>query len=113
VETATPGAGTFLDLGSKNNQCGILTGGNNSRWQSVLESFNMKRKQNSDWPPPEIEAVLKASPNLKPCEEKYGRIPYDQFLEHIGKDRCVQCRDLLLQLEKQLKMMEYLRLHKN
>jgi hypothetical protein len=73
----------------------------------------MKRKQNPAWPPPEIEAVLKASPNLTPCKRKYGRIPYDQFLEHIRKDRCTQCRDLLVQLEKELEMMAYLRRHKN
>jgi hypothetical protein len=73
----------------------------------------MKSKQNSTWPPPEIEAVLKASPNLKPCKRKYGRIHLDQFLEHIRKDRCVQCRELLLQLDKELRMMSFLRLHKN
>jgi hypothetical protein len=73
----------------------------------------MKRKQNSAWPPPEIEAVLRASPNLKPCKEEYGRVPYDEFLEHIRSDRCTQCRDLWLQLEKKLNMIEYLRLHKN
>jgi len=26
------------------------------------------------WPPPEIEAVFKASPNLKPRQRKYGRV---------------------------------------
>jgi hypothetical protein len=72
----------------------------------------MKRKK-SAWPPPEVEAVLKASPNLKPCKRKYGRVPYDQFLEHIRKDRCTQCWDLLQQLDKELKMMAYLRRHKN
>jgi hypothetical protein len=73
----------------------------------------MKTKPNSDWPPPEFEAVLRASPNLKPCTPKYGRIPYDDFLEHIRKDRCTKCRDFLLQLDKEQKMMEYLRLHRN
>ena len=73
----------------------------------------MKSRRNSAWPPPEIEAVLKASPNLKPCKSKYGHMPYDQFFEHIRKDRCTQCRDFVLQLEKELKMMEYLRQHKN
>jgi hypothetical protein len=73
----------------------------------------MKRKQNSKWPPPEIEAVLRASPNLRSCKEEYGRIPYDQFLDHIRRDRCRQCRERLLQLDKELKMMSYLREHKN
>jgi hypothetical protein len=74
----------------------------------------MIRKRKSEWQiPAEIDAVLKASPNPKPCKKKYGRMPYDQFLEHIRKDRCVQCRDLFLQLDKELKMMEYLRQHKN
>ena len=61
---------------------------------------------------PEIEAVLKASPNLRPCEPKYGRIPYDEFLNHIVNDRCVQCRAFFLHLDKELKMMSYLRDHK-
>jgi len=66
----------------------------------------MKRK--TEWQlPAEVEAVLRASRNVKPCEPKYGRIPYDQFLEHIRKDRCVQCRDLLLQLDKEQNMMAF------
>jgi hypothetical protein len=73
----------------------------------------MKPKEKSTWPPPDIDAVLKASPNLKPCRRKYGRVPYDQFLEHIRKDRCVKRREFFLQLDKELKMMEFLRLHKN
>ena len=78
------------------------------------EVKNMKRKRSlSEWPPPEIEAVLKASPNLRPCEPKYGRIPYDEFLKHIVDDRCIQCRAFCLQLDKELKMMSYLRDHKN
>lgn len=60
------------------------------------------------WP-----AVLRTSPNFKPCKRKSGRIPYDQFLDRIRKDRCTQCRDLLLQLGKELKTMAYLREHKN
>jgi hypothetical protein len=52
----------------------------------------MKRKRaGTEWPPPEIEAVLKASTNLRPCKSKYGRIPYDEFLEHIPNDRCERC----------------------
>jgi hypothetical protein len=35
------------------------------------------------------------------CKRKYGRIPYDQFHEPIRKDRCVQCRDFCLQLDKE------------
>jgi hypothetical protein len=73
----------------------------------------MKRKRNSEWPPPEIEAVLRASPNLQPCKRKYGRVPYDRLLEHIRRDGCVQCLELFLQLDKELKMMAYLRAHKN
>ena len=73
----------------------------------------MKDKRNSSWPSPEIEAVLRASPNLKPCKRKYGRVPYHQFLDHIRKDRCTQCRELLLQLNKELRMMSYLGEHKN
>jgi hypothetical protein len=73
----------------------------------------MKHKRKSAWPPPEVEAVLRVSPNLKPCEPKYGQIPYDEFLDHIRKDRCTQCRRLFLQLDKEQRMMAYLREHKN
>jgi hypothetical protein len=62
---------------------------------------------------PEVTAVLRASTNLRPCKRKYGRIPYDQFLEHVSNARCEQCRALLLQLDKELRMMEWLRQHKN
>jgi hypothetical protein len=78
------------------------------------QSLAMKRKQSApQWPPPEVEAVLEASPNLRPCEPKYGRIPYDEFLRHIVNDRCLQCGAFLLQLDKELTMMAYLRDHKN
>jgi hypothetical protein len=74
----------------------------------------MKRKRSaSKWPPPEVEAVLKASPNLRPCESRYGRMPYDKFLEHIRNDRCEKCSAFFLQLDKELKMMAYLLDHKN
>jgi hypothetical protein len=74
----------------------------------------VKRKRKPKWEfPPDVEAVLRASSNLQPCERKYGRIPYDKFLEYIYNDRCAQCLALLLQLDKELKMMAYLRRHKN
>ena len=60
-----------------------------------------KRKPKSSWQfPPEVEAVLRASTNLRPCKRKYGRLPYDKFLEHIRNERCAQCRAFLLQLDK-------------
>ena len=37
----------------------------------------------------------------------------DEFLDHIRKDRCTQCRKLFLQLDKEQRMMAYLREHKN
>ncbi|MGC1904259.1 MAG: hypothetical protein WA715_10610 [Candidatus Acidiferrum sp.] len=73
----------------------------------------MKRRNHAWQFPPEVEAVLKASPNLKPCKRKYGRVPYDRFIEHIRRDGCVQCLELFLQLDKEMRMMEYLRAHKN
>lgn len=73
-----------------------------------------KHKAKSSWQLPlEVNAVLRASTDRRPCKRKYGRVPYDQFLRHIENDRCAQCRDLLLQLNKELQMMAYLRDHKN
>jgi hypothetical protein len=63
--------------------------------------------------PPEAEAVLKTSPKLKPCKPKYGRVPYDKFFEHIRNDRCRKCYAFFLQLDKEQKMMAYLRDHMN
>jgi len=34
-------------------------------------------------------------------------VPYDQFLEHIRTDRCMQCWELLQQLDKELQLMVY------
>jgi hypothetical protein len=74
----------------------------------------MKRKPKSDWQfPAEVEAVLRASLSLKPCTKKYGQVPCDEVLEHIRKDRCTQCWELVRQLDKELRMMSYLRRHKN
>lgn len=74
----------------------------------------MKSKRNSEWQlPPEVEAVLRPSPNLNPCKRKFARLPFDKFLEHVRKDRCTQCRDFLLQLDKEQNMMAFLREHKN
>jgi len=61
----------------------------------------------------EISAVLRASPNLTPCKRKYGRISYGKFLEHVSNDRCAQCLEFLLQLDKELTMMSWLRRHQN
>jgi hypothetical protein len=88
------------------------------KYPSELAGFrtalDMKRKRSaSEWPPPEVEAVLKASPHLRPCEPKYGRIPYDEFPKHIVNDRCLRCRAFFFQLDKELRMMSYLRDHKN
>jgi hypothetical protein len=80
----------------------------------MMTSDCVKSKRNSEWQlPPEVEAVLRASKNLKPCKPKYGRIPYDQFLEQVRKDRCVQRRDFFLQPDKEQRMMAFLREHKN
>jgi hypothetical protein len=40
-------------------------------------------------------------------------MPYDKFLEHIRNERCAQCRAFLLQLDREQRMMAYLRDHKN
>jgi len=72
----------------------------------------MKNKRKSEFPA-ETEAVLRSSRNLKPCKAEYGRMPYNEFLEHIRCDRCAQCLALVLQLDKEKRMMSYLREDKN
>ena len=77
-------------------------------------SAEVERKAAPAWKlPAEVDAVLRASANIKPCKRKYGRVPYDKFIEHIRNDRCAQCRRLFFQLDKELRMMDWLRRHKN
>jgi hypothetical protein len=74
----------------------------------------MKSERAKEWKiPPEIEAVLKASTNLQPCKRNYGELPYYKFLEHIRIERCAKCYAFFLQLDNELKMMAYLRDHKD
>jgi hypothetical protein len=40
-------------------------------------------------------------PEPKPCKRKWGRVPFDQMLRHIRKDKCEQCRVWMLYLYRE------------
>jgi hypothetical protein len=65
----------------------------------------MPRKKLIGELPEEILAVLRISPDLKPCL-KFRRANIYQFSEHINEGKCEQCLTLHRQWEKELRMMK-------
>jgi hypothetical protein len=56
----------------------------------------------------EVLAVLRISPDLKPCP-KFRKANIYQFAEHVNEGKCEQCLTLSRQWEKELRMMKFLR----
>ncbi len=72
----------------------------------------MLRKKPNDELPEEVLAVLKISPDLRPCP-KFRRANIYQFAEHLNEGKCEQCLTLSRQWDKELKMMKHLRDNRN
>jgi len=70
-----------------------------------------RKKFNGDLPA-EVLAVLRISPDLKPCQ-KFRKADIVQFAEHINEGKCEQCMTLSRQWDKELKMMKFLRESRN
>jgi len=68
----------------------------------------MPRKKLSGELPPEVLAVLRISPDLKPCS-KFRRANIYQFAEHLNEGKCEQYLALSRQWDKELRMMKFLR----
>jgi NifU-like protein involved in Fe-S cluster formation len=63
--------------------------------------------------PAEVLAVLRSSPkNLQPCE-KGRKADIREFVEHVNEEKCAKCIAFYLQLDKELRMMRYLRAGRN
>jgi len=43
-------------------------------------------------------------PEPKPCKAKYGRVPFEQMLRHIKKDKCEQFRAVVEYLERDIRL---------
>jgi len=72
----------------------------------------MPRKKSKDELPDEVLAVLRISPDLKPCP-KFRKANVEQFAEQLNEGKCEQCLALSRQWEKELGMMKFLRDSRN
>jgi len=72
----------------------------------------MTRKKLNGELPPEVLAVLKISPDLRPCQ-KFRKANILQFAQHLNEGKCEQCLTLSRQWDKELKMMKHLRDNRN
>ena len=71
----------------------------------------MPRKKRNDGLPDEVLAVLRSSPNLKPCRE-FRKADIFKFVAHLNEGKCEQCLSFFRQLDKQ-QMMKFLRDNRN
>jgi hypothetical protein len=66
-----------------------------------------RKKRHSDLSP-EALAVLRSSPNLKPCR-KFRKADIFKFVEHLNEGKCEQCVAFFRMLDKESEMMQFLR----
>ena len=69
------------------------------------------KKRNNDLPP-EVRAVLRSSPNLKPCRQ-FGKVSAARFVEHLNEGKCEQCVAFFRMLDKDQQSMKFLRESRN
>jgi hypothetical protein len=72
----------------------------------------MPRKRRNNDLPDEVRAVLRNSPNLKPCK-KFRKVRTAKFVEHLNEGKCKQCLAFFQMLEKESEMMQFLRESRN
>jgi len=60
----------------------------------------------------EQTAVLRTSPNLKPCK-KFRKVNAAKFVQHLNEGKCEQCVAFFRQLDKEQRMMKLLRDNRN
>jgi hypothetical protein len=72
----------------------------------------MARKKPEGELPAEVLAVLRISPNLRPCP-KFRNADIYQFAEHLNQGTCEQCLTLHRQWDMELRMMKFLRDSRN
>lgn len=72
----------------------------------------MRRKKQNHGLPEEVLAVLRGSPNLEPCR-KFRKVSAARFVEHLNEGRCEQCLAFFRMLDKEQRMMAFLRESRN
>ena len=72
----------------------------------------MPRKKPNCGLPEEVLAVLRSSPNLEPCR-KFRKVNAAKFVEHLNEGRCEQCLAFFRMLNKEQRMMAFLRESRN
>jgi len=69
-------------------------------------------KKKRDLLSPEVRAVLRSSPILEPCL-KGGRLPIEEFFEHLKNDKCELCLAFFRELQRESDMIDLLTGSKN
>ncbi len=72
----------------------------------------MIRKKRNDGLTEEQSAVLRSSPNLEPCR-KFRKVSAKRFMEHLNEGKCKQCSAFFRMLDKEQRMMTFLRESRN
>lgn len=72
----------------------------------------MPRKKRNHGLPEEVLAVLRSSPNLNPCR-KFRKVDIWKFMKHLNEGKCEQCLAFFFQLDKEQRMMTFLRESRN
>jgi len=57
-------------------------------------------------------AILRSSPNLKPCR-KFRKADIFKFVEHLKEGKCEQCMEFFRMLDRDLELMKFLRDNRN
>jgi hypothetical protein len=70
-----------------------------------------RKKRNHDLPP-EVLAVLRRSPDLKPCR-RFRKADIWKFMKHLNEGEGEQCLAFFRQLDKESEMMKFLRETRN
>jgi len=78
----------------------------------TLGQYHMPRKKLKGELPEEVLAVLRISPDLKPCP-KFRNANIYEFADHLSEGKCEQCLTLSRQWSKELGMMKLLRDSRN
>jgi hypothetical protein len=61
---------------------------------------------------PEQLAVLRSSPNLKPCR-KFRKADIIKFVDHVNEGTCDQCVAFFRMLDRDQQLMQFLRENRN
>ena len=72
----------------------------------------MPRKKRNHELTGEQLAVLRCSPNLKPCP-KFRSADIFKFMEHLNEGKCEQCIAFFRMLDRELRLMQFLRENRN